>query len=181
MLGSLLMAGSAVGMTLVRMLEERSSSPAAAVAAFHLGGPGRSAAERSDYPRDLKRRIRTFRIGGLKVRLDASEARAYELIASGSVAGSELETLLALLPQEVQNVLSIANTTVSAPDPAAVDGAVEPVARDVKRKAKPPKQQEDPEPEPSPEPSPSGEDSGDGGSGQEEDEGEGTGLILNDG
>jgi hypothetical protein len=183
MLGSLLMAGSAVGMTLVRMLEERSSSPASAVAAFQLGGPGRSAAERGDYPRDIRRRIHTLRIGAVKVRLDASQARAYELIASGTVAGSELEELLALLPQQVQEVLSTATTTVANTDPAAAKEAVDSVVRDVKRKSKPeeqPKQEEEPEPEPSPEPSPSEGDSGDGGSGQE-DEGGQNGLILNEG
>jgi hypothetical protein len=183
MLGSLLMAGSAVGMTLARMLEERSSSSSVAVAAFQLGGPGRSAVERATDPRNLARRIKTFRIGALRVRLDASQARAYELIASGTVAGSELQALLALLPQQVQDVLDTATTTAAKTDPAAAGDAVETVVRDVKRKAKAEeqaKQEEEPEPEPSPEPSPSGGDSGGGGSGQEDDEGEQNGLILND-
>jgi len=179
MLGSVLMAGSAVGMTLVRMLEDRASSSRVSIAAFQIGS-SISSAERGALPRGLAPRTQTFRIGALKVRLDASQARAYELIASGRVGGSELEALLALLPREVQDVLTTAATTVAKTDPSAAEEAVETVVRDVKKKAKAEEQPkaEEEEPEPSPEPSPSDGESGGGGSGDEEDEGGQNGLIL---
>ncbi|MGH2694940.1 MAG: hypothetical protein ACRDJJ_09045, partial [Actinomycetota bacterium] len=181
MLGSVLMAGSAIGMTLARMLEERSSSSAVGVAAFQLGRRVPVSAARSAYPRALKGRTEIVRIGALEVKLDASQARAYELIASGSVGGNELEALLALLPEQVQEALTTATETVAQADPAATDEGVKGVVRDVKKKAKAEEpKQEDPEPEPSPEPSPSEEGSGDGGSG-EEDEGEQNNLIFGDG
>jgi uncharacterized membrane protein YgcG len=165
LLGSVVMTGSALGMTLARMFEDRGSSSGTTVGAFQLGGSAPSSVTEKIYPRALKAGVETVRIGDLKVKLDASQARAYKLIANGSVEGDALDALLALLPQEVQDVLTTATDTVAQAEPTKTVEVVDQVVRDVAKKKKEGTKQEQPEPEPSPEPSPSDDGSGDGGSG----------------